>query len=94
MAKRNGATAKLWLAFLANEGKLTASEAAAVAPSCNTANLHSLVNTLVDNGMLCKFIPPKGYPKFGITADCKVPQGVTIGEILACQLPSAEPARC
>lgn len=77
----------MWLAILKEGGRSTAGEAAAMARA--EVPPGPVLAQLVKNGALRRYEAPEGKRqglRFGVTADCTVPLGVTIADILACKL--------
>lgn len=87
MAEQNGVSAKLWLALLKEGGRHSATEVATLIEESNSAGVHQLLASLVATRSLRKFEKlPGGRVQFGVTAACRVPRGVTIADVLACDL--------
>lgn len=87
MARQNGDSAALWLAILKEGGRSTSGEAAA-ATGRKPTGLNSVLDSLARAGSLRKYPAPAGHHgvRFGVTADCIVPHGVSVADILACKL--------
>lgn len=86
---RTGITGKLWLALLKEGGRLTAVETADLVKEADRANARVVLFGMAELGSVRKYDPPTGKhgTRFGVTRECKVPAGITIGDILACDLP-------
>lgn len=91
MPAMNGKTARLWLAMLREGGRSTSGEVAGLC-DLESAETSNILSSMVSHGTARKFAPPAGKilgAKYGVTADCKVPIGVTISEIMACMSEAA-----
>lgn len=87
MYQRNGVCSKLWIALLKEGGRATVSEMLdLVLHDCDPVKARTVIYGMAKNGTLRRFAPASGIlgAKFGVTADCKVPFGVTVADILAC----------
>lgn len=85
MAQRlSGSTACVWLTVLKAGGRLTSAEVVkAAGDGVDAPSVRSLLNSLTTTGSVRKYEQAGSLMRYGVTAACKVPQGVTIGDILA-----------
>lgn len=85
---QTGLTALVWLHLLKEGGRHATAEIATVVHS-TSETLAVVLTRLTDAGSLCRYEKSeKGdRVRYGVTAACKVPRGISIGEILACNLP-------
>lgn len=91
MAEPNGVSQKLWLTLLKEGGRHSANEIAKLANEHNGASIYSVLSSMVDTQALRQYDKGDGrHIRFGVTASCRVPRGVTIGDILSCNLTGAE----
>lgn len=88
MARPTGDSGKLWLALLKEGGRKSAREAADLTSHYDTTVAGSLLKSMEKCGSVRKFpvTPGSRNIKYGVTLQCRVPIGVTIGEILDCNL--------
>lgn len=87
MAEKKGMTARVWLAMLNVGGRYSAGEIAQLVDEPDTTAVHQLLASMVRGSSVRRFDKVVGHPvQFGVTAACRVPQGITIGDVLACDL--------
>lgn len=84
---RTGIAQRIWLLMLKEGGRWSAAEIA------DKLNDHTLmvsqnVASMVEFGSVCRYEKTTAADRvrFGITPDCKIPRGVSISDILACDL--------
>lgn len=83
MADRfTGATSKVWLALLKAGGRLSTSEVTKLV-DVDPESVRALLHSLSTSGAAHKYDTSKPM-RYGVTLHCRVPMGVTIGEILEC----------
>lgn len=89
---RTGLTGRYWLALLKEGGRLTVAEAEKLVGDGDRVNARVILFGMAESGSLHKYAPgdDKRAARFGVTPDCKVPMGVTISDILACNLQAGE----
>lgn len=63
---------------------MCAKEAAKLAPDMDSESVRCNLNAMVDNGAMARFDPEPGMggARFGVTPACRIPNGLTIGEVL------------
>lgn len=83
------ATAEVWLALLKEGGRCSAAEVNRIVKSADAA---WVLSELAKTGSARKYekSPTSDRVRYGVTASCKIPRGVTIGDILACNLYAEE----
>lgn len=77
-----GSTSRVWLALLQAGGRLTATEVAALADDVAPDGIRALLHALSRSGAARKYEDTSPM-RYGVTPACRVPMGVTIGDILA-----------
>lgn len=78
-----GATSRVWLALLKAGGRLSPSEVAQLVEGVDPTSVKSLLFSLSTSGAAHKYDASRPM-RYGVTLHCRVPMGVTIGEILEC----------
>lgn len=85
MAAPTGDSKRIWLVMLKQGGRWSNADVAAALGRDNTWTAN-LVHSMCTTGTLHRFGYGRGA-RYGVTHECRIPVGVTISEVVACQLP-------
>lgn len=77
MKEEPGFTKAVWLFLLRHGGRWKVSELKDQDIGYNGRSLHADMRNLAETGMIARF----DGPAYGVTKDCRIPRGVTVGEI-------------
>lgn len=78
----SGGTKRIWVWLLAEGGRSSTAEVSA-ALDIDLADARGFLNSMVAAGSVKRFLPtePGGFVTFGVTMDCRAPQGLTLREL-------------
>lgn len=91
--ERTGIAQRIWLLMLKEGGRWSSVEIADKLGD-HTLMVSQNVASMVDFGSVRRYekATPADRVRFGVTADCRIPRGVSISDILACDLQRLEAA--
>jgi hypothetical protein len=92
MSKVTGDTARIWLWLLKEGGRHAAVEVANGCELLDTAAAFTLLRSMTEYGSAMRWqVEGKRGSRYGVTPGCRVPQGVTVRELMDAVM-SEEPA--
>jgi predicted ArsR family transcriptional regulator len=81
MSRNNGTTRDVWLRMLADGGRSATANEIAEEMSIRAMAVAQSLCRMAAGGMAKRYKMGRRNVVFGVTADCKVPKGITIAEL-------------